>query len=189
MKKETLLYIPQDKLSDFMRNIAQNVDLFFAPVEEGERCHWREVKNELDSYHYNLEKRPLEPLKTFFFPPKEIAAGYFGKTSDVPQKPLPKQILWGVKACDLASLKVWDVIFGQGDLADPEYKKRRESTILISADCFSVCETCFCHLVEGGPYPKDGFDLNLSPSKDGFIIEIGSEKGERLVNQGKEFFR
>jgi len=188
MKKETLLYIDRDQLSAFMRNIAKEVDFFFAPKMEENICHLRDVKEELDSYQYDPAKRPLEPLKMFIFPPKEVVAHYF-KESDSSKNPVPKQILWGIKACDLASLKTWDAIFTQEDLADPEYKKRLEATILVSSDCVDVCDTCFCHLVEGGPYPKEGFDLNLSPFKDGFIIEVGSEKGELFINHNKELFR
>ena len=189
MEKETLLYISREKLSLFMNGIAKEVDLFFAPKMEGEICHLRNVKEELDSYQYNPEKRPLEPLKMFIFPPKEIVAHYFGKDSDSSKKPVSKQIVWGIKACDLTSLETWKVIFAQGELAEPEYKKRLDSTILVSSDCTNVGETCFCHLLEGEPYSREGFDLNLSPTKDGFIIEIGSEKGKKLIVQNKELFR
>lgn len=189
MEKGNLFYIARDRLPEFINKIARKVDLFFAPKTEGEICHFRQVKEELSSYQYNPEKRPLEPLKTFIYPPKEIATRYFEKSFPSVKAPFPKRLIWGVKGCDLASLKTWNLTFLPGDLADPEYKRRLEDTILISSDCLEVEETCFCHLVEGSPFAQEGFDLNLSLIAEGFLVELGRDKGRKLIEENLELFR
>ncbi|GAI22489.1 unnamed protein product, partial [marine sediment metagenome] len=50
-------------------------------------------------------------------------------------------------------------------------------------------KTCFCVLLGVSPYPKEGFDLNLSPIKGGFIVEIGSDKGKSMAEGSKDLFR
>jgi formate hydrogenlyase subunit 6/NADH:ubiquinone oxidoreductase subunit I len=43
-------------------------------------------------------------------------------------------------------------------------------------------------MVKGNPYPEKGFDLNLSEVTNGFVVEIGSLKGEKLVGENQLFF-
>jgi ferredoxin len=38
------------------------------------------------------------------------------------------------------------------------------------------------------PYPEEGFDLNLSPLNDGYLVDIGSAKGEDLVRKYQDYF-
>jgi ferredoxin len=38
------------------------------------------------------------------------------------------------------------------------------------------------------PYPEQGFDLNLSEIEDGFIVEIGSERGKEFIEKENQLF-
>jgi sulfhydrogenase subunit beta (sulfur reductase) len=49
-------------------------------------------------------------------------------------------------------------------------------------------ESCWCDLLGVDPYPTEGFDLNLSPVKDGYVVEAATAQGERLVTQDRELF-
>jgi NAD-dependent dihydropyrimidine dehydrogenase PreA subunit len=97
-------------------------------------------------------------------------------------------ILLGARGCDLEALEVLDRVFLEGEFRDPFYETRRRQLLLISADCTSCGETCFCTLVKGQPYPTKLFDLNLTPIEDGFVVEVGSEQGKRLVEENQELF-
>ena len=44
-------------------------------------------------------------------------------------------------------------------------------------------------MVGGLPYPTGGFDLNLSPAGEGYAVEVGSERGWRLLDEHHELFR
>jgi len=126
---------------------------------------------------------PVETAKSFLFPVRERVAVYpqgatepdTGLSEDEPQ------ILLGVRACDLLAIEILDHVLREGEFEDPFYAERRERTILISADCIVPAPTCFCNLVGGKPYPEGGYDLNLTPVTDGFLVAIGSQQGKELV--------
>ena len=103
-------------------------------------------------------------MKTFLLPPIDEVVGSKIKQ----EKPW---LFLGVKACGLAALPILDQAFG-GDFTDPLYQKRRKESVIISSDCTQPWETCFCTLIGGQPYAKEGFDLNLSKVWDGFVIEV-----------------
>jgi len=71
---------------------------------------------------------------------------------------------------------------------DSLYRLRRENTIFISGDCTEFKEVCHCLAWDVLPYPKEGFDLNLSPLNGGFLVEVGSGKGEALVRAYQGYF-
>jgi len=126
--------------------------------------------------------RSIVPLKSFFFPPTEKIVPFENK------KP---QMIIGVKACELAHLRLLDEMFSGGDPSgkDPDYEEARKNTVIISADCTSAKDYCFCSIIEGVPYPTYGFDMNLRPVKNGFVVEILSEKGKALVERNDSLFQ
>ncbi len=136
--------------------------LFFSPV----------TPDLIPSIVYD-EARAVQPLKSFLLPPLEEVVGQPFKTD----KPW---IFLGVKSCDFAALAILDKAFG-GDFSDPQYQKRRKESFTIGSDCTQPWESCFCTLVEGQPYPTQGFDLNLSKVWDGFVVEVGSPRGAHLL--------
>lgn len=124
--------------------------------------------------------RTLTPVKSFFFPPLE-------KIVPINQK--KQKIIVGIKACELAHLRLLDNMFLGGEYRDPVYEDARKNTIIISADCTSAKECCFCSIIEGKPYPTYGFDINLRPIKNGFVVEFLSEQGKELITDSKQLFQ
>jgi ferredoxin len=122
--------------------------------------------------------RAVQPFKTFFCLPQE-------KVTEVTPHP-EKTIVLGVKNCDLKAIQVLDKIFLEGDFVDPFYRERREKTLIVSSDCYQPKDTCFCTLLDNNPFPERGFDLNLSPIDNGFLLEVGSPKGEGFIASIKE---
>jgi len=130
--------------------------------------------------------RAIEPLKSFFSAPRQDISRYFNFTPKT-RDPGPSVIL-GAKNCDITSLKVQDFVFLEGVEVDSFYRLHRESTILISSDCTSYKKVCFCLALEVLPYPTVGFDLNLSPLTEGYLVESGSHKGEELIEKYRRYF-
>jgi sulfhydrogenase subunit beta (sulfur reductase) len=94
---------------------------------------------------------------------------------------MPERIVIGVKNCDLSSLQIHDYVFLKNEPIDPYYKEAREKTLLVTADCAAPCEVCFCTAVGEQPYPKQDFDINLSPLASGCLVETGSPRGEQAI--------
>jgi ferredoxin len=145
--------------------------------------------NEENLFFTNLSKdnreyvfdayRTVDPIRFLYYFPRETII-----PSD---KKGYKRIIVGAKACDLQALKVLDRALINEDFIDPIYKFWRDNTYLISSDCDYISPTCHCNLVDGTPYPKDGFDLNLSRIDERFHITTGSSKGEELISMMKKY--
>jgi ferredoxin len=122
--------------------------------------------------------RPTEPLKSLFFPAREFIGRW---NVGAPRDPMPGRIVFGVKNCDLSSLAVFDFVFLHGVVKDPYYAEAREKTILVSSDCSTQLDACFCPAVGEQPYAEKGFDINIASTLEGFVIEDGSARGEKLL--------
>jgi ferredoxin len=123
--------------------------------------------------------------KQFLFPPRlTVATGQReaeGWTFETPQEPQPKFAFLGVRACELAAIAVQDRVFMQGPYVDPVYKARRESAMIIAVNCTVAAATCFCTSTKTGPQCRQNFDLALTELDDGFVIDVGSERGAQLL--------
>lgn len=133
------------------------------------------------------EYRTVEPLKSFFTHTKEVVAHYFLEKDWQAKASLV--CLINVKACDLFSLKIQDFVFQQGVDADPLYQARRDNTLIISSDCTAFKEVCHCLALNILPHAVELFDLNLAPINDGYIVEVGSQKGEELIKTHSQYFK
>ena len=139
-----------------------------------------------DDGHTIDEVRATEPLKAFFFKAKERVAENY--KSNAPQAAIKPICIVGAKACDLKGFKVQDYVFLTDEFNDPFYAKLRSENLIIAADCSSVLDTCFCMALGIKPYPEENFDLNLSHLDNGFLVEIGSDRGEQIVKTNEKLF-
>ena len=141
----------------------------------------------VDTGHDNYFEFNVGPhsWKQFFFPPQLPIAnstrGASGWSFDTAPQPLTKYALLGVRACELAAIAVQDRVFMQGSYVDPVYKARREAALIIAVNCTVAASTCFCQSTQTGPRCERGFDLALTELADGFLIEIGSERGSDVL--------
>ncbi|MBU0630044.1 MAG: 4Fe-4S dicluster domain-containing protein [Candidatus Margulisbacteria bacterium] len=156
-----------------------------APAREYGRKYWFDVdgsnidKIDLSGY------RTVEPGKGYFFKTTELVARYFSGEAHISAGPL---VLLGLRACDLEGVSVLDRVFGEGEFQDPFYQVNREKTILIGADCTDCGNSCFCPLVGGTPFPTRCFDLSLAVVPNGYVVEVGSDRGKRIVDDQRNIF-
>ena len=129
---------------------------------------------------YNLEPlsqpRPAQSSKGFFLPALE-SVGSYGREASATAVEVRPMVLLGIRACELRARTYLDKVMLEGEFDDQVYAARREATTIISCDCVDVAESCFCTLVDGKPYPTEGYDLNLTAIDGGFIAEVATEKG------------
>ena len=174
-----------NELKPFLNAVAEQMDLY-VPKKTG--THY--VYNRYDpstetSVEFN-NIRTCTPVKEFLFPLRELAAVF-------PEPFEPKEIkpfaVFGLKECDLRSIEVLDKVFTEEEFEDPFYVSRREKMFIISSDCSDPAQSCFCNVLDGRPFAQGGFDLNLSQVKNGFIIEVGSQKGKDFIEKHSGLFR
>lgn len=167
----------KDELAEFLKALCRGRKVY--ALEQVEDQYHLVVADDWDPAKHTLGPyRPVEPLKSLLFPPRESVA-----TASVDSDPsvVPERIVVGVKGCDLSALQIHDHVFLNTDPIDPFYAEARDKTIIVSCDCVDARESCFCPAVGEQPYAKNGFDVNLSPVADRFVVESGSERGEALL--------
>ncbi|MCX5706828.1 MAG: 4Fe-4S dicluster domain-containing protein [Candidatus Omnitrophica bacterium] len=131
--------------------------------------------------------RPIEPARTFFTHFKEEICAYFADDKEKSLKERPIAV-FGLKNCDLFSLKIQDFVFLGGSEPDPVYKERRENALIIASDCLHFKEACFCRAFDINPHPTEGFDFNLSPLNNGYVVEVASSKAKVIAAALKDIF-
>ena len=99
----------------------------------------------------------------------------------IPEHQIEKVAVIGAKACDLAALKLQDQHFLEGEFVDPGYQAKRKGLFIIAVNCSRAANTCFCASTGDGPDCDSGFDLCLTELEEGFLIEVGSDYGEKVI--------
>ncbi|MFO7948036.1 MAG: 4Fe-4S dicluster domain-containing protein [Armatimonadota bacterium] len=148
-------------------------DIFFQPVDS---------VGDIAFDYGNTQISPVEflkPSKEIYF---EYERGEEGKPKISPP-PAPKpRILLGIRPCDVAAIEFLDHFFLKREPIDALYRARRESVTLIAMACeHPAADTCFCTCCEGGgPVAESGFDVQLSKVEDEYLVEVATEKGEKI---------
>jgi ferredoxin len=179
-------YLNSKDLIALVAKLMANNAMLYAPIKEFDQPHLNQITNK------NMDKidlsgyRTIESLKALFFKMSQEVAQVFGEKS---MPPVPAYIILGARACDLAAINIMDQVLSQGEFDDLFYTQNRKNTLIISADCTDHSPTCFCTMVNGQPFAKTGFDLNLTPISSGYVVEIGTEKGQLVIDQNKEILQ
>ena len=183
---EKMYTITSNNFISFLDSIKKEYSIYL-PVKKGNNRYYKEYKDIENNEEIVLgEVRAFEPLKLFFFTSREkVAKDFNDNNNSISDKP---KCIVGVKACDLKGFKIQDFVFNNKDFIDPFYLKNRENNLIISSDCTSVIDTCFCLSVGLKPYPEESFDINLSCLKNDYLVETGSEKGKILIEKNISLF-
>jgi sulfhydrogenase subunit beta (sulfur reductase) len=131
--------------------------------------------------------------KRFLFPPTQTLFGLHieGRRFVVDSGPPdpPKLAFLGVRPCELAAIAVMDCCFGAHDPGtfrcetNPYYAQARQTALMLAVNCIRPGGNCFCTSMNTGPVAKERFDLSLTELRGGFVIEIGSPRGEELMQR------
>ena len=132
-----------------------------------------------------LDAQPRNSLKQFFLPPTEPLFKYARQGQDVAilEVPMsfPPRVLIGARPCDAAAVEVLDRVMNW-DYKDEPWFARREATTIVTFACPGGDRSCFCTAVGLAPDATRGSDLLLAPAGDGYVVEIVTPKGQKLVD-------
>ncbi len=123
-------------------------------------------------------KKYLFPSKSTLLSAEKTESGwqFIPRSADT-----TKYALLGVRACELAAIRIQDQVFLNGPYKDPLYRERREQLLIIAVNCTQAASTCFCTSMKTGPRCERDYDLALTELEDGFLCEIGSEQGREIL--------
>jgi ferredoxin len=127
--------------------------------------------------------------KQFLHPPEiqlcELAReGVSFKVVATPAPP-PRRAFVGVRACDLAAIRIQDRVLLEDRCPDAVYADHRRDVFILAVNCTRASGTCFCTSMEAGPRVQGGFDLALTelagPEGHVFLAEAGSQAGREVL--------
>lgn len=123
--------------------------------------------------------------KKYLFPSRLTVAAVvplqLGWKFETPEDNPPQYAFLGVRACEIAAIRVQDRVFLEGASVDPTYQRRRESAFILAVNCTRSGSNCFCMSMKTGPRCTESFDLALTEVEEGYLIEIGSERGRAII--------
>ncbi len=137
------------------------------------------------NFHWNCSAQLLKP---YFFQAEQVL-WQVEKQQDgqlvfcQTQSHQPKRAFFGVRACDIAALKLQDQHFLHSEFVDDHYAENRRNNLFIAVTCSKAGANCFCHRTSDGPAITDGYDLLLDELDEGFVLQTGSSEGEQLCQQ------
>jgi len=146
-----------------------------------------ERRNDGALFGYNVGphswKKYLFPSRERLFTAHRTDASF--SISPEPTEDAPKAYL-GVRACEVAAIRIQDRVFIGGAAVDPGYAARRRPVLLVAVQCGQAGGTCFCTSMGTGPAVKDGFDLSLTERVEGdrheFLVEVGTDRGAAVLS-------
>jgi len=134
----------------------------------------------------------IGPLKRFLFPPSDPTLRWSRRNGGPLQlEPVydeTERVFLAVRPCDVAGALILDRAFS-GAPADPYYQRRSEHRALVALACTQPGPNCFCVCADAGPFLEAGYDLQLTPLGNHYLIEVGSEKGASLLRGSEDLFR
>ena len=200
-----ILFLARSQLNQLIRTLADDGYQVVGPTIDQEAIVYGEIASAEDlpigwtdvqePGKYRLQRRDDEACfgyvvgphswKKYLFPPVTLVATAdrtnVGWQMSTPETEPPRYAFLGVRACELAAMKIQDKVFMGGPFVDPTYQKRRAAAFVVAVNCTQAAPTCFCTSMNTGPRCNSGFDLALTEVADGFLMEIGSESGNSVA--------
>ncbi len=161
-------------LNSFVSSLAGEYHVL-APVRT-DAIRFQEVKS---AEEIDLSENSYLPIKQFFFPQKETLFKFAGDKISVELPESEPRVFFGLRRCDLNAVAHQDLVYLE-EPQNPYYAARRKNSLLIGLHCAEPCNKyAFC----GSMGLKDYHDLWLTDRGDYFLVESGSEGGEKLAGQ------
>ena len=183
-------YISHNSLLKWLSKIAEDGKEIYAPVEKAGKTDFKRIKSvdEISMEHIQT----IQSAKAIAFPRTEKLFSYKRENGDVTLEDynsdmLPDTVVFGLHPCDAVGFKPLSGIFNW-DTPDKPFNERMKRTVLISVSCTKSDEYCFCTSVNGSPGNTDGCDILLTPIKEGYLVEIITDKGKSLTDKHDNLF-
>ncbi len=144
------------------------------------------IFDEIDEFSDPLKNYTptILPPKKYLFPQQETLLRF--NTQPNPDiKPViesKKQLLFGVRPCDIHGISLLDKIFTT-DHEDKNYTYKRADTVIVGIDCLEPCyEHAYCESV-GCLDVDDGYDILMTDIGDSFYTSIKTPMGEAIIRK------
>jgi len=178
--------IKKTELSNFMDQLMEKHRVY-APVRQQDMINFQEISS-ADQVDLRFTNTKLSP-KSILLPQSEAMFAFqvhrtseqAGILHEIETEDFPR-VIFGIRPCDARAFQLLDLNFDTPSLRDPWWVRRRQITTLVGLGCNTPCPTCFCPSVGSGPFATEGLDLLLIDLDKELVIQVITEKGQRLLN-------
>jgi sulfhydrogenase subunit beta (sulfur reductase) len=124
------------------------------------------------------------PAKKAFAAPREVLFEFsLGDPPDITHvRHTDPFTLVGVHPCDLGGIAMLDAAYGRSP-AEEHWVNNRQRASIIGVDC-TPDEYCFCTSVDTA-HARGPADLFLTPISRGYLVEVLTDEGERLIDHAR----
>ena len=122
------------------------------------------------------------PPKDILFPQTEKMYAYrIGADAQVKElSDDQKQVIFGIRPCDMASIDRLDQVFFEKEFRDEFYATKRANATFVAVACATACETCFCDSMGVDPNAAPGADILLVDGGDSYGVTAQTDKGKEI---------
>lgn len=173
--------LKKNALNSFITSLAKETEVFTPQIEDGQvmLLPYDESGFTMDYVNFAF------PVKEHLFKQKEILFKWEndnGKiTAETPgESNIRTRVYFGIRSCDAYGISYLDKFFLEG-YRDEFYGRNRNAAVIIAVNCTNAGESCFCSSMGTGPFANSGYDLLFTSLKDVYLVEVGTDKGERLL--------
>ncbi len=176
----TIYYMP-DK--DLLELFPRRTEMPVIAAEPTEQLTWLGVRDNCPSLDALRQPRSAQSPKGFFLPPTESMGLYGSGDTTATSVETQRRVLLGALGCELRARNYLDQVMLKGEFNDPAYQTRRDATLIVSVDCVDCTASCFCTSVGGNPFAEEGYDINLTPLPDGFLVDVATEPAMQWLGE------
>ena len=183
------MILTKENLNDLLVCAGKNREVYLPLESRGGDVQFVRFADagELENLNLNYDKLVIPP-KNIYFPQLESLFEFKdGTVNTTVPNPSPK-LLFGLRSCDLKGLHFADDFFKR-NFDDIYYLNRKQGRLTVVVGCVSSSPNCFCTSTMTGPFLKDGFDLQMVDLGESYLVEVGTEDGEKFIEEFANFFR
>jgi ferredoxin len=169
--------------------IEASTDLPIGWADATEAGTYRLEERDDDAYFgYTIGPRTL---KSFLFPPQQtlLTITHVDTGLAFASEPVdpPRYAFLGVRACEIAAMRIQDRVFSDDVAVDPFYTEARDRSLVIGVNCAVTAPTCFCDSMGTGPRCTTGYDIVMTElldhSQHEFTLEAGTDTGQDIIDE------
>lgn len=170
-------WINRSELPERVSAWMQDYDVY-TPFDNGTELAFQLLKD-VGLLHLDTYDNTRYPPKSLFLPQSEVLMQFEGilKSVELEQK---QKIVLGMHPCDAHAAQLLTSALVDEKNPDLFWQNKKKSAVIVSRACVDPPNTCFCTSVGGSPFNTKGSDALLVDVEDGFIIQVLTEKAERL---------
>lgn len=181
-------FLDKSNLNNLLGQLAQKYSLLVPVDYKGltQFAPYSQVQEGVSELYLNGNVT-LSP-KTVFLPQSEAMYKFKaqGKSLAIEEMPLSdqKQVLFGVRHCDVKGIQCLDRVFLDEAFEDPQYKNKRENNIIFALACNEPKPSCFCASmgVDRAHAEASVADVQVYDLGNQYGLEAVSEKGTACLS-------